>query len=211
MNFLRSLEAFCAPERLHIFRQHPITVEFRGKWGLHTYFLIRFQELASRLQEVLAEPPTLLSSTSNGVSKDSFNDSHGISSSVLPEHQFMLSSSRMLWICLHRAWSKEVWLSDLTQRFFKLTLELLQRFISSVRGGCHTFSDSFSHVSLPLLNNGISNNQNTANLPSNKIWRTVPVHTLLYVRVDLHYFASFVREELSGVLIDSLVRCSKHV
>ncbi|KAF9268919.1 COG complex component [Marasmius fiardii PR-910] len=108
--FLRSLE-FLSPSLHSIenMRRHPIYVAFENRWQLPVYFQIRWKEIVNKVEESLAKGEVELNEKS--------------SSSA-----FKSSQASEIWIAITACWSAEVFIPQLSHRFWKLTLQLLSRY-----------------------------------------------------------------------------------
>ncbi|XP_062503035.1 conserved oligomeric Golgi complex subunit 2-like isoform X2 [Corticium candelabrum] len=106
MKFVSSFERLCrsqsSVERL---RSHPAYKTFMNKWSLPVYFQIRFQEIASQFESILESPFSVASD------------------------DFLLQVTSVLWRCLHSCWSDDVFLTSLAHRFWKLSIQLISRFV----------------------------------------------------------------------------------
>lgn len=106
VGFLERLERLChGVSQVERLRAQPCYARFLAKWNLAIYFQLRFQEIASQLETALSQPSQR--------SKDGSD--------------FLLRCHEVLWECLERCWSEEVFLAPLSHRFWKLTLQLLAR------------------------------------------------------------------------------------
>ncbi|XP_077537705.1 conserved oligomeric Golgi complex subunit 2 [Haemaphysalis longicornis] len=104
--FLERLERLChGVSQVERLRAQPCYARFLAKWNLAIYFQLRFQEIASQLETALSQPSQR---TKDG-------------------GEFLLRCHEVLWECVERCWSEEVFLAPLSHRFWKLTLQLLAR------------------------------------------------------------------------------------
>ncbi|KAG7098601.1 hypothetical protein E1B28_000525 [Marasmius oreades] len=108
--FIRSLE-FLAPSVYSIenMRRHPIYVAFENRWQLSVYFQIRWKEIVGKVEESLAEGEVDLSEN-------------------YPTNSFQTTQASDIWIAITACWSAEVFIPELSHRFWKLTLQLLSRY-----------------------------------------------------------------------------------
>ncbi|XP_013396594.1 conserved oligomeric Golgi complex subunit 2-like [Lingula anatina] len=107
MEFVDQFECQCGSQAsVKRLRAHPSFNTFMSKWSLPVYFQIRFQEVAGSFENALLTP--------FNVTADS--------------KEFHLHSTTVLWSCLCKCWSDDVFLSGLCHRFWKLTLQLLARY-----------------------------------------------------------------------------------
>jgi len=137
-DFLCALEArFCySIEEVQLFRSCSASLEFLKMWKLNVYFKLRFQEIAITLEQSLRE----------------ISDEHDDYKEISKENPsyndglFALKSIQTLWNCLKRCWREDTFLLPLTDRFFKLTLQLLSRYISWIEFNLNFIADnSVSH------------------------------------------------------------------
>ncbi|KAJ8684177.1 hypothetical protein QAD02_019969 [Eretmocerus hayati] len=121
LDFLMKLENRCStPDSLNRLKSHPQYERFLQKWNLPVYYQIRFQEIAGTAESILASNVSSLSIRRN---KTSMN-----------VDEFTLHASCIVWDCLMRVWSKDVYLPPLLHRFWKLCLQLCSRYL----GWCKT-------------------------------------------------------------------------
>uniref|UniRef100_A0A3Q2R0M6 Conserved oligomeric Golgi complex subunit 2 n=1 Tax=Fundulus heteroclitus TaxID=8078 RepID=A0A3Q2R0M6_FUNHE len=107
VDFVRRFEQQCSSQAsVKRLRLHPKYTSFNNKWNLPVYFQLRYREIAGRLENTIGEgleaPPA--------------------------GSAFHLQVSEVLWSCLVRCWSDQVYLSPLAHRFWKLTLQLYSRY-----------------------------------------------------------------------------------
>lgn len=86
---------------------------FIHKWNLPVYFQIRFQEIASPVEEACQE---LFTCT---VGRNGANT-------------FSLKASEVVFEAVSKCWSNEVFLRPLTQKFWKLSLQVIARYCKAV-------------------------------------------------------------------------------
>lgn len=137
LKFLINLEKKCVkPEIVSSLKEHAQYKQFLKKWNLPVYFQIRFQEIAGSAESVLYEDPSLSSMIKDRQTVDS--------------KDFSLYATKMIWDCLLRTWSNEVFLVQLLHRyksklnfyrqFFLNSFHIsfsLSEFIFSDFGNCH--------------------------------------------------------------------------
>ncbi|CAG8499793.1 2025_t:CDS:10 [Diversispora eburnea] len=108
------LESMCTSRKSLLFlRNHPSYVEFMKRWQLPVYFQLRFKEISSQVEEVLnsgLEFPV-----------DGFIDSQDPKSLIL-------LASKSIFSAIERCWADDVFIYGLSHRFWKLTLQLVQRY-----------------------------------------------------------------------------------
>ncbi|KAJ7703146.1 oligomeric golgi complex component, COG2-domain-containing protein [Mycena rosella] len=108
--FIRSLE-FLAPSAhsVEAMRTHPIYSAFERRWQLPVYFQMRWKEIVGKLEEALSVPRVELTSTKE-------------------KHSFATTQAAAVWVAISACWSAEVFISELSHRFWRLTLQLLSRY-----------------------------------------------------------------------------------
>jgi hypothetical protein len=118
IKFLEQLEEFCGtPRQVILLRAHPDWKAFKNKWQLAVYAQIRTKEIILTIEDGLLDglkspDPTTritLAQSSNG------HDLHSTS-------DYLLKGSATIDRVLHLVWQDDVFLADLTHRFWRLTL-----------------------------------------------------------------------------------------
>ncbi|EGO25305.1 hypothetical protein SERLADRAFT_348146 [Serpula lacrymans var. lacrymans S7.9] len=111
--FLRSLE-FLAPSTycIEAMRLHPIFVNFKRRWQLPVYFQLRWKDIIGKLEDSLL-------TTTVELKNERF---------VKVQHPFATTQAASIWTAIATCWSAEVYIPDLSHRFWKLTLQLLSRY-----------------------------------------------------------------------------------
>ncbi|XP_064622383.1 conserved oligomeric Golgi complex subunit 2-like [Lineus longissimus] len=111
MDFLAQFERHCGSQAsVKRLRAHPSYNTFMFKWSLPVYFQIRFQEVAGAMETGLFSP---FSSSQEGL--------------------YQLHATQILWTCLHKCWSNKVFVAPLCHRFWKLSLQLVARYVTWIR------------------------------------------------------------------------------
>ncbi|KAK3923073.1 Conserved oligomeric Golgi complex subunit 2 [Frankliniella fusca] len=109
-NFLSELEQKCGSQaevrRLH---QHPQYLSFLQLWNLPVYFQIRFQEIGGSLETAIIQWPQNLKSD---------------------DVRFKLAPTVATWSAAQMCWNPNIFLHQLTHRFWKLTLQVFARYFS---------------------------------------------------------------------------------
>ncbi|KAJ3023287.1 Conserved oligomeric Golgi complex subunit 2 [Thoreauomyces humboldtii] len=119
MDFMTKLETQCRSKGgLNTFRSHSATVDFLKRWQLPVYFQIRFREIATDFEETAVS-------------------TYDYERSMTTSEGLILPPSSALIICINLCWDDSVYLRGLTHRFWKLTLQLLARYIAWVRDALH--------------------------------------------------------------------------
>jgi len=120
--FIRSLELL-APSKhaVETMRAHPTFLVFERRWQLPVYFQLRWKEIVGSLEDVLSavrlEPITpkgmlQRSSLLNG----SFN--------LIEDGSFATPQASATWIAISACWSSEIYIPQLSHRFWRLTLQV---------------------------------------------------------------------------------------
>ncbi|KAJ7497349.1 COG complex component [Mycena latifolia] len=108
--FIRSLE-FLAPSAhsVEAMRAHPVYSAFERRWQLPVYFQMRWKEIVGKLEVALSAPRVELTSNKE-------------------KHSFATIQAAAVWVAISACWSAEVFISELSHRFWRLTLQLLSRY-----------------------------------------------------------------------------------
>ncbi|KAJ7462357.1 COG complex component [Mycena galericulata] len=107
---IRSLE-FLAPSAhsVEAMRAHPVYAAFERRWQLPVYFQMRWKEIVSKVEDALSVQRAELSSTKE-------------------KHSFATIQAAAVWVAISACWSAEVFIAELSHRFWRLTLQLLSRY-----------------------------------------------------------------------------------
>ncbi|CAM6106737.1 unnamed protein product [Calypogeia fissa] len=123
LKFLNFLEGHCQSQAaIESFRSQAAHVDFMKQWNLGVYYTLRFQEIAGALDTALATP---LATPAQGDAKNEEDVSLGLA----------LQPSAVLWDCLQRCWQDDVFIKAVSDKFFKLTLQLLSRYSTWLSAG----------------------------------------------------------------------------
>ncbi|XP_063163280.1 conserved oligomeric Golgi complex subunit 2 [Candoia aspera] len=107
MDFVRKFERQCGSQAsVKRLRLHPSYQSFNDKWNLPVYFQIRFREIAGALEAALS---------------DGLEEAPAGSS-------YCLLATHMTWASLQKCWSAQIFLPLLTDRLWKLSLQILARY-----------------------------------------------------------------------------------
>ncbi|XP_070807096.1 conserved oligomeric Golgi complex subunit 2 [Pituophis catenifer annectens] len=107
MDFIRKFERQCGSQAsVKRLRLHPSYQSFNDKWNLSVYFQIRFREIAGTLEAALS---------------DGLEEAPAGSS-------YCLLATHMTWASLQKCWSAQIFLPLLTDRLWKLSLQILARY-----------------------------------------------------------------------------------
>ncbi|CAG8513317.1 6870_t:CDS:10 [Ambispora gerdemannii] len=114
MNFVSSIENMCYSKKTLLYlRTHPTYLEFIKRWQLAVYFQLRFREISLQVENTLSLGLILSSETNN--------ESHDSS-------EVKLLATKSIITAIERCWSVDVFVYGLSHRFWKLTLQLIQRY-----------------------------------------------------------------------------------
>ncbi|KAL1672422.1 hypothetical protein EV122DRAFT_271632 [Schizophyllum commune] len=112
-SFLRALEVLAPSEHaVEVMRKHPVYMNFERRWQLPVYFQLRWKEIITKLEENLSV--TKLERAGSGMS--------------VADKDFATSQARAVWEAISACWSAEIYIPDLSHRFWRLTLQLLSRY-----------------------------------------------------------------------------------
>ncbi|XP_052176732.1 conserved oligomeric Golgi complex subunit 2 [Diospyros lotus] len=122
LQFLAHLEGYCHSRyAVAKFRAEAAYVEFMKQWNVGVYFLLRFQEIAGALDSALAGAslvPITLSDSYSGNSQD-----------------LTLKQSVTLLDCLRSCWREDVLILSCSDKFLRLSLQLLSRYSNWLLAG----------------------------------------------------------------------------
>ncbi|KAL9239363.1 hypothetical protein vseg_013695 [Gypsophila vaccaria] len=122
LDFLSHLEGYCTSlYAVSKFRAEPVYTDFMKQWNLGVYFSLRFQEIAGSLDSALAAPKLTVVQPSD----------HGDVN--LPA--LTLRQSVTLLESLRSCWSIDVLVLSCSDKFFRLSLQLLSRYSNWLSSG----------------------------------------------------------------------------
>ncbi|XP_047330676.1 conserved oligomeric Golgi complex subunit 2 [Impatiens glandulifera] len=122
LNFLAHLEGHCTSRSaVAKFRGEAVYVDFMKQWKVGVYFSLRFQEIAGSLESVLAD--TGLVPVQN---PQSDKENH---------NALTLKQSATLLSCLRSCWREDVLILSCSDKFLRLSLQLLSRYSSWLSAG----------------------------------------------------------------------------
>ncbi|KAJ7084431.1 COG complex component [Mycena belliarum] len=108
--FIRALELLApSAHSVEAMRAHPIYSAFERRWQLPVYFQMRWKEIVGKLEDALSAPRVELTATNE-------------------KHSFATVQATAVWVAISACWSAEVFISELSHRFWRLTLQLLSRY-----------------------------------------------------------------------------------
>ena len=111
MDFLNKLEVHLVS--VEAFHQSELYQNFVGRWNLNVYFQIRFREIATPVEEACL----------NVMDKVSTIDTPTTTNS-----NFHLKLSQSTLDAIYQCWKSDVFLKPLTQKFWKLSLQIVARY-----------------------------------------------------------------------------------
>ncbi|KAK6909291.1 hypothetical protein I203_103308 [Kwoniella mangroviensis CBS 8507] len=117
--FIALLETLAPSTRNVIsMRASPSYEAFERRWQLPVYFQLRWKEIVGTLESALA-------STSNEKSGSG---------------EWALPASASVWKALETTWSEDVFIDELTPRFWRLSLQIISRFGTYLKSTLNTFT-----------------------------------------------------------------------
>jgi len=120
--FIRSLELL-APSKhaVETMRAHPTFLVFERRWQLPVYFQLRWKEIVGSLEDVLSTV-RLEPITPKGMSqRSSFLNG---SFNLIEDGSFATPQASATWIAISACWSSEIYIPQLSHRFWRLTLQV---------------------------------------------------------------------------------------
>ncbi|XP_021298350.1 conserved oligomeric Golgi complex subunit 2 isoform X2 [Herrania umbratica] len=121
LDFLAYLEGYC-PSRAVVanFRAEPVYVEFMKQWKVGVYFSLRFQEIAGALDSALTASSLVL--------VQNYQSDENSQNLTLKQSVTLLES-------LRSCWSEEVLVLSCSDKFLRLSLQLLSRYSNWLASG----------------------------------------------------------------------------
>lgn len=117
IDFLSHLEGYCTSRyAVSKFRAEPVYIDFMKQWNLGVYFSLRFQEIAGALDSALM-------ASSLVVVQDSHLEDGKFPALTLKQSVTLLES-------LRSCWSEDVLVLSCSDKFLRLSLQLLSRYSS---------------------------------------------------------------------------------
>eukprot|EP00899_Mesostigma_viride_P006947 jgi/Mesvir1/16253/Mv08501-RA.2 len=130
MDFLAALEEYLPTQAaLAVFRGHAPYADFLKKWNLTVYFTLRFQDIAGALDAALAAPMLTPVAAGGGGGGGGGGRGGGAGKTLA------LQQSAKVVECVRSCWHEEVYVPGVADRFFRLTLQLLARYVSWLLAG----------------------------------------------------------------------------
>ncbi|KAF4563335.1 hypothetical protein EYR36_003778 [Pleurotus pulmonarius] len=107
--FIRSLEMLAPSLRsVELMRSHPVFISFQQRWQLPVYFQMRWKDIVGKLEASLS---TIRIERSTDTSTP-----------------FVMSQATAAWSAVSLCWSSDVYIPELSFRFWRLTLQIISRF-----------------------------------------------------------------------------------
>ncbi|GAV56540.1 COG2 domain-containing protein/DUF3510 domain-containing protein [Cephalotus follicularis] len=177
INFLAHLEGYC-PSRSAVakFRAETVYIEFMKQWNIGVYFSLRFQEIAGTLDSALAAPrlvPVHDSSSNEGNSRD-----------------LILQQSVALLRSLRSCWSEDVLVLSCSDKFLRLSLQLLSRYSNWLSSGL-----------------GVRKMGNASSFPGCEWAFSAAPEDLVYIIHDINSLATEVCGDYLGRVLQLLASC----
>ncbi|KAA1473910.1 COG complex component [Dentipellis sp. KUC8613] len=108
--FIRSLQYLAPSARaVEAMTSHPVFTAFERRWQLPVYFQLRWKEIVTKVEDALA------------TNKLEPNASKGVP-------PFATSQGAAVWTAIGTCWNGDVFVPQLSHRFWKLTLQLISRY-----------------------------------------------------------------------------------
>ncbi|KAK7389194.1 hypothetical protein VNO78_24029 [Psophocarpus tetragonolobus] len=181
LDFLAYLEGYC-PSRSAVakFRSEAIYTEFMKQWNIGVYFSLRFQEIARSLDSVLTTPNLV-----------------PVQNSVADEANYQgltLKQSVTLMESLRSCWREDVLVLSCSDRFLRLSLQLLSRYSSWLSSGLTA-----------------RKNHNTSTGSGCEWAVSAAIDDFIFVTHDIRYLEEQVRGDYLQNVLQLLSSCSPDV
>ncbi|KAF5370825.1 hypothetical protein D9758_001986 [Tetrapyrgos nigripes] len=192
--FIRSLESLApSGHAIETMRSHPVYIAFEKRWQLPVYFQMRWKEIVTKVEETLGPQVELCPK--------------------IEKNNFVTIQGSAAWIAISACWSAEIYMPELSHRFWRLTLQLLSRYrtwISNVTGssnkaaastmpGSDRVSATISRSSTPAPP---SDSTTTENHAADDITLRQHAAVLVDIKVMQSSVLSLWNEEISMMLPD---------
>ncbi|KNA08973.1 hypothetical protein SOVF_157850 [Spinacia oleracea] len=123
LDFLSHLEGYCTSRyAVSKFRAEPVCVDFMKQWNLGVYFSLRFQEIAGALDTELMAPSLVVVQERREDGK--------FPALILKQSVTLLES-------LRSCWGEDVLVLSCSDKFLRLSLQLLSRYTNWLSSGLH--------------------------------------------------------------------------
>ncbi|KAL3528104.1 hypothetical protein ACH5RR_012760, partial [Cinchona calisaya] len=181
LDFLTHLEGYChTRSAVTKFRAEAVYIEFMKQWNIGVYFSLRFQEIAGTLDSSLTVTSLVPVQSSSSDPKHS--------------QELLLKQSTCLLDCLRSCWQDDVLVISCSDKFLRLTLQLLSRYSN-------------------WLSTGLAARK-SGNLGSNASseWAvSAAPDDFIYLIHDVHHLVTEVSGNYLGHIIGLLRSCSSEV
>ncbi|KAK6924690.1 COG complex component, COG2, C-terminal [Dillenia turbinata] len=178
--FLAYLEGYC-PTRTAVakFRAEPVYVEFMKQWNVGVYFSLRFQEIAAALDSALTGGLVPI--------QNSDSDLENSKDLTLKQSDALLES-------LRSCWREDVFILSCSDKFFRLSLQLLSRYSNWLSSG------------LAARKSGSTSPQ-----PGSEWAISAVPDDFVYVIYDINKLAKEISGDYLGHVLEILASCPSEV
>jgi conserved oligomeric Golgi complex subunit 2 len=119
--FIRSLESLApSGHAVEIMRSHPVYVAFEKRWQLPVYFQMRWKEIVTKVEETLGSQVEL----SPKIGKMFITSLNSALIDMTEKNNFVTTQGSAIWIAISACWSAEIYMPELSHRFWRLTLQV---------------------------------------------------------------------------------------
>lgn len=181
LDFLAYLEGFC-PSRSAVakFRSEAIYVEFLKQWNIGVYFSLRFQEIAGALDSALTATSLVLVQNILSAQENSL--------------ELTLKQSVSLLESLRSCWREDVLVLSCSDKFLRLSLQLLSRYCS-------------------WLSTGLAGRKmgNTGSSPGNEWAISAVPEDFIYIIHDINFLVKEISGDYLEQVLELLSSCSPDV
>ncbi|WVZ10933.1 hypothetical protein V8G54_015463 [Vigna mungo] len=181
LDFLAYLEGYC-PSRSAVakFRSEAIYIEFMKQWNIGVYFSLRFQEIAGSLDSMLTTSSLVPVQNSDAGEKN--------------YQGLTLKQSVTLLESLRSCWREDVLVLSCSDRFLRLSLQLLSRYSSWLSSGLTA-----------------RKNHNTSTGPGCEWAVSAVIDDFIFVIHDIRYLEEQVRGDYLQHVLQLLSSCTPDV
>ena len=102
---------------------HPVYTAFERRWQLHVYFQLRWKEIVTKLEEPLSTTK-IEPISSKGTSHSLVRFGPALKELFSDIQPFVTLQSAAVWTAIETCWSREVYIPELSHRFWKTTLQV---------------------------------------------------------------------------------------
>ncbi|CAO3646141.1 unnamed protein product [Cunninghamella blakesleeana] len=184
IHFMAGLEnLFTSKKSLLYFRNHPSYNEFMKRWQLPVYFQLRFREIISVVEGLLNDPI-------KSVALDSTLKENDDTSLLLPG-TITISQA------FDKCWADNVFLFVLSDKFWKLTLQLLRRYNIWT-------TNVIEHIVEQQQNDKVDNNNSSSSNNSNGDIKTTEEKLMVILSKDIDNFIITTKSKISNMIFPKL-------